>query len=826
MKPAFGRRRLVPAIPFLIFLFTTLLAQDGQEWRRQTYEQGLLQLSIHQYRKADSLFHSLADKNSKLPQAYYGMGLVQAAQNPKSDKARKLFQKAVHLDKAFGEAYFQIALIYYARNQSIQKVRDNLRLAIKYDPEMNDAWKMLLDIESSFMQTSSVFRAYAKVIMQHPDMPSLYDNFVEMGLFQSDYKATEKVLNELLLHDPNNGKYQFDLARVYYLRGDYQKSLDLIQNIKTEDINFSATQLYLYTAYNYFEEKKEQTGLDYYWSAVNSISDSADAALVFNDVCFIMKDDEYDWLQTLPIDSLPRFYHRFWRARDPNPATRDNERLLEHYRRYAYAQRACRRFAKPKKAIQYSDFRRFRDYDEVKDFDQTGVNSVYDSINAYGIVSFYNYALRNVLISDEIYKMLHLPKAIPIDRKFVEMGLTIIRHGTPDVKIAAPGRMKIPACYSFKYFATPQRPEMIFHFLHYPQTGWMFTSMPVDMTGCWELGPDYARMENLFTNFEALNVRISGMPGDAEAQAAMLANQVGVDLQKISRETVKGIQAGLETDSYVMNGDPLFYPHQIVRSKGVSGRTKIELFYAVHGSQFALANSDSGKMVNVHKPLNFFSKKWDALYHFDQNELFHVSFDTAEWSHRGLVDLNVFDVKPGQYVLEMQMTDNTTKRTGVYRDTFIIPNFSYSLLASDILLSGAFQPASGATIFNRGDIDYSPHMFTPYAAGEQIGVYVEVYNLTPDNAGKTRFRVTCTLQAPGADENQHLELIDVGKKLFKGDRAAIGTTFEYEGKNMDDQVYLNLDVGKKRSGEYDLVFQIEDLNSGKITKQSTQVFLQ
>ena len=68
-----------------------------------------------------------------------------------------------------------------------------------------------------------------------------------------------------------------------------------------------------------------------------------------------------------------------------------------------------------------------------------------------------------------------------------------------------------------------------------------------------------------------------------------------------------------------------------------------------------------------------------------------------------------------------------------------------------------------------------------------------------------------------------MELIDVFKKLFRGKTAAVGTSFEYDGKKLDEQVYLNLNVGEKKSGEYELVFHVEDLHSGEPQKQKAQV---
>jgi GWxTD domain-containing protein len=52
-----------------------------------------------------------------------------------------------------------------------------------------------------------------------------------------------------------------------------------------------------------------------------------------------MNNNEYNELQITEIDFLNKFYERFWRWRDPNLASDQNERIPEYYRRLSYARK-------------------------------------------------------------------------------------------------------------------------------------------------------------------------------------------------------------------------------------------------------------------------------------------------------------------------------------------------------------------------------------------------------------------------------------------------------------------------------------------------------
>lgn len=182
-----------------------------------------------------------------------------------------------------------------------------------------------------------------------------YSQFIDDVLWNSQEEEGIKKLQELIKLAPDNPLYLYDLARLYYSIKNYEENLNILDRIKNVFPQFSECRInYLY-AKNLFAIDKTDEGLDCYMSAITSIQDSVDMKMFYDDVCYIMNDDEYDEYKTTPIDSIGNFYSRFWRSRDPDLATERNERIVEHYKRLSYAWKNYRRYNFGKEAYDFTN---------------------------------------------------------------------------------------------------------------------------------------------------------------------------------------------------------------------------------------------------------------------------------------------------------------------------------------------------------------------------------------------------------------------------------------------------------------------------------------
>jgi hypothetical protein len=146
-----------------------------------------------------------------------------------------------------------------------------------------------------------------------------------------------------------------------------------------------------------------------------------------------------------------------------------------------------------------------------------------------------------------------------------------------------------------------------------------------------------------------------------------------------------------------------------------------------------------------------------------------------------------------------------------------------SLLVSDVILSGAIVQAKPEDKFVKQDIRYTPHMFSDFRIGEEVGLYFEIYSLSLNAEGLTNFRITCTLRPFGDERASLIPLAGFFKSLFDKDREVVSTSYDYQGKTRNERIYLNLDFQGQRAGAYELVMDVKDLQAGKTVRKAIKI---
>ena len=240
---------------------------------------------------------------------------------------------------------FENQNVYEHTNTRLFEAKEYLKEAVKKDPSFVNARVKPATVEEEICSTNQEIVRYSpEAVKQNIQNKERYSRFIDDVFWNSQEKEGIEILNELIKMNPDNPDYLFDLARIYYIIENYKESSSILDSIKNVFPQFSKCRRnYLY-AKNLFEMNQTDEGLDYYISAMTAIQDSADMKAFYNDICYIMNDDEYDELHTTPIDSIGDFYSLFWRSRDPDLATERNERIVEHYQRLSYARKWYRRY--------------------------------------------------------------------------------------------------------------------------------------------------------------------------------------------------------------------------------------------------------------------------------------------------------------------------------------------------------------------------------------------------------------------------------------------------------------------------------------------------
>lgn len=843
MKISLKKNLLI--IAFLLYLPTnSVFSQAGKaEFWKPLFEQGFIYMQQGKIDQAEAQFKKIIAQDEKIPEGYYGLGLIYNRKEPGSKTAEKNFKKAIKLRKDFALAYYQLAEVYRNRNK-LKDARENLQKALEINPSLANAWLELVDIQEQLIHDDeSIVNVLQEAFKNVPNNPTLSAKYVNACAWYDREKQGIKVLRNLDKKQLNIPENLFQLAQLEYLQDNYPESVKILDSLQIKFPRFSKCRVNLLMAKNEIGLNNVDQFQKFYETALSNIKTKRDASAIFNDLSYIMNNSEYDELQKTPLAKLPEFYGRFWLARDPNHATRINERMSEHYKRLAYARKNYRRYTKnPEK---------------------------YENVYAME----HPYALYNAQ-GTRLIKEAYFPKALPPDRAIDDLGVIYIRHGDPDIKVTSPSGiptyvnqdivnekiqardmvvassifedlggdttvssfpgsydissrpvsgLRVPRAYmgetlyspgyfnnlpmniSWKYYRRHNRPEMIFHFKKYLGVmGWMIEAIPYTVADREILGAVYQQLGQ---------ESFSDQPNE---------NMVTKFSNEIKETSEKDLETGLtkETSNYTFPGKPLQVPLELLSFKFRQNNDLIELYYGLDGSEVALTEADSGNYIDLTKFVGIYDEKWNVVRNLKRDDKIKVNQTLKHWPKFAGVDVARFAIKPGKYHYEIQIKDNTSGKLGVFRGDIAIDDYwQNDLNLSDIILSGKIKPVTNQLKFRKEDISYSPHMFTPFHKGEMVGIYFEVYNLLLNNDLETNFRITSTLKP--ADKNNSPATIVSGffKSILGDSKGEVGTSYDYSGKNKDEKIYLNFEIGDKQSGNYQLIIETEDLNSGtKVTK--------
>ncbi len=744
-------------------------------WWQTIYEKGIVYLEQRYIAEAKLEFESILDRDDKCAEAYVGLGMVYDKENPGCLKAQNTLKKALRLNSDLAEAYYQLALVYEHTGTGLMQAQEYLRDAVKKDPFHVRAWIKRAQIAEAIRSPNpDVVQYYAEAVKHNLNNPELYALFIDAIFWHSQEKKGIDILQELIQSNPNSPIYLYDLARLYHAKEEYDMSQTILDSLKVTFPDFSQCRLdYLY-AKNLFALNKINEALTHYLRGMSAIQDSADADAFFQDICYIMDDEEYEEFINTPVDSIHDFYLRFWQKRDPNLATEENERIAEHYQRLSYA---------------YKEYRRYK-------IGRTAIDFMHETLHPMASVAHIDVQVGDDFIKD------YLPKAIPEKRFFDDMGLIYIRHGKPDNWVFKITGGFEPQNMSWQYYSRYDYPELVFHFSKYGGSrGWTIESLPF-------LADNREEIDALYYNLQRAIERSS------DFDMAGLGRQL---IEKNKEYAEIGVKT--ETTEYTYEEKLLDFPFEWITFKGENGKILVELYYGIDGKNMEMETSEQSNYLSLSRFVGLYDENWREEVKINRDEKIPVQLTPEEWEKSSATEMESFQVSSGNTHFEVHLKDNLSDKLGLYKGIFQVDDYwQDSLMLSDILLSGPITPAEPNSSFQKADLAYTPHMFNGFEKNAVIGIYYELYNLTLNNQRKTQFKIEWTLRPEGLGNSEE-DNRGFFARLFGGKKESVSTSYQYEGQNRDEPLYLNIDLRNKKLGQYELEVSATDLNNGDIVSK-------
>ena len=277
------------------------------------------------------------------------------------------------------------------------------------------------------------------------------------------------------------------------------------------------------------------------------------------------------------------------------------------------------------------------------------------------------------------------------------------------------------------------------------------------------------------------------------------------------------------------------------------GRIRLEVAYAIAKERLRISHTGG---VDLQDGLFLFDGDWKEVSRavYATRRLADVGQDSLRGQY--LLSRSTLMVDPGDYHLIAEVQDRGTRSVGTFRDTFefpivgSLPAMSDLLVATDIRMDDPFPE-------RREDLRLALNPLHTFYRSESVYVYFEVYNLTRDDFGRTKYEITYrigqqeeTEVVPGRFEavalaeppgNVRLRIgalreggpveyqvryipaeRDRVSRMFRKFESETGETavaVRYEGDRADDFTYLQIALDSVPVGVHRLSVELKDLNS-------------
>jgi len=659
---------------------------------------GKAAMQDEQWSDGCDIFTEVLDRDPVNLYAQYGAGICYREygtqvglfmRNIQWGKATDYFLRVIARDSAFEDVLYQLALLLRYRNDNLSAFALGHR-QIALRPDMNEASLGLFRIYRSYVAGENP----QEVLDSLAHMPSDHARYFsgEVLRRQGKLDAAERVFLDLL---------------------------SMPRQVPSEVIFLSLSRVY-------FQKGQPAQAEEIYWRAVDRISSWLGAALLFEDLKYLVTDSELEVYRSVISDRKKKaFFHAFWNVRNPAPAARINARLADHSRRFQFAER---------------------------------------NYESYEFRSWFN-------DPDKVHH-LQFPKSFRLNREFNDKGLIYIRHGEPDDTQRTMGLAQQEQHESWLYSATGDSPQRIFHFSQSNSVGnnWRLVSIP----------DDPKMMEKLETWDIRYHELVIGDP---------LGREGMVDRLRVESQVT--VAAALATDEHRWTKETKTFslPHSITRFRSDSGMVLVNISYALPILSLKNEFSDTLKTLLVEVGVSVSGPGGDKVASGLNTYSFSLSPQTGNW----YVELYRFILRPDSVKISMHARPIGRELISTWNTQLRLPVYPPSApLLSDIEL---LLPSTTKSSTEIDGIKVIPCPFDALPRNRPLYVYWEMYNLTKDGDGNTKYN-SQVLLTPGDSAPNDETVVAYGK--------------DHAGQNEFASEFAQIDVSEYDDGIYTLTIQITD----------------
>ncbi len=755
-RALFDQEKFAEALPY----FVQAVEADGGSAPAH-YWQGMAQYGLEEYRNAVSSFKRSVELDRKWLPGYVGLGKSYLQIKNRRLDARHALRMAARLAPDDPEIQYHLGIAHMTPRKTDRILgggRDGRNYFLKaavLDPSHPDAY---FQIGRCYERPESpeIDKAMAAYISQFKVNPGHYDalgRFVYLALLSERYDLAVELLEHAGedLEDSGSAIVRTLLTQFSTLSEDSKSRPDVLHGI--------------------FETYISLLG--------------PDEQRVYRDLAHVAPPDELATWKAAGGNERDARWHAFWNARDSNPATVTNERLVAHYRRVMYARYHFSQGQHPydrrgEMYVRYGEPENRRGdvyiadrnaYQSATISDDAAVDAIREQNNRFG------YQLR----VDRGYLTIVPPEGVTEEEVEETGGLLAdgIVASTMDL-----GRQK-------------ERKQMG---AGYATESWVYARYGMELFFVDQFGGGRFDFPwgNLLTNQQEM------------------VRQERFSPRRLAKEL---IAKAPEEYMYDFGGDPLEYAFDAVSFRADNGATELDLSYSIPKWQFGEVSDGRGIRTRLAHLVTLRDSTMSPQF---THEFGFGPFDRPERTMaESHVKVPVYSlpasvVAPaGRFTLAVQVQDETTSRIGVYRKPVTLSDYSgEELLISDLKLATLIAPSGVQGPFVRKGLNITPNPGRLYIRGNPVYVYCELYNLSLDREKSTAYEIHYEISPLEGNERPRWSA------RRQRDMQTVMMAFAGEGSSAEDRKYTSLDTSGLPAGEYILTVRLTDLHAGSTVSKS------
>ena len=771
---------------------TDTVAETGQ---RTSLEAGQALLDQERYAEALSLFQQAVEQNAKSAQPHFWLGMAWYELGDYRE-ALGSFRKAIRRNKNWASGHVGVGKTYLKMKNRKLDARNALRTAVRLAPDNVDAQyylgmtfmndKKVDTIVGSDRDGRAYFLKAAVLDPAHPDAYFQIGSCYELPESPEFDKAMAAYISQFRV---NPDRYDA-LGRFVYLAllsERYGLAVEFLEHARDdlEDSGSAVVQTLLTQFSTLSEDAKSRPDVQHGVFETYISLLGPDEQRVYRDLAHVAPPDELTSWKEVGGNERDARWHAFWNARDSNPATVTNERLLEHYRRVMYARYHFSQGQHPYDRrgeiyVRYGEPEDRRGdvfiadrnaYQSATISDDAAVHAVREQNNRFG------YQLR-------------------VDRGY----LTIVPpEGVSEEELGNLGGVLADGIVASSAELARQREKKLMG-AGYATESWVYARYGLELFFVDQFGGgrfDYPWGE-LLTNQQEM------------------VRQERFSPRRLAKEL---IAKAPEVYLHDFGGEPLEYAFDAVTFRADNGNTELDLSYSIPVWQFGDATDGKGESTRLEHLVTLRDSTMSPQF---THEFGFGPFDRPKRQlAEGQVQIPVYtlpasvEAPSGQFTLAVQVRDETSNRIGVYRKSVSLADYSGDeLLISDLKLAALIAPSGVQGPFVRKGLNITPNPGRLYIRGSPVYVYYEVYNLALDEEMKSEYEILYEITPVSGNQPRGWS------DRRQGDMQTVMMTFFSEGNTAEDHEFTSLDTGELPAGEYVLTVTLTDQQAGNTVSKS------